>query len=135
MPTSPVQAYKNGLRAQQAPRVQPSDMRARLEASPPDAKLVEELDALQDPSVREALLFALYSYSGSEWSGEIVFVVGEGASCFTATFSLSPAGPKLRCTPGRTTRAHPHVVTCGQQVPLAARNKDCTAHHGASWSK
>ena len=77
---------------------------------------MEELGALQDESLQEALLFALYSYSHSEWSGDVVFIVGDGPTCLTIIFSLSPGGAKLKCTPGRTSRAHLHVVTCGRQA-------------------
>ena len=81
---------------------------------------MEELGALQDESLQEALLFALYSYSHSEWSGDVVFIVGDGPTCLTIIFSLSPGGAKLKCTPGRTSRApsaRRHLWPAGTHAP------------------
>lgn len=94
-------------------------MRSRLDASPPDAATLVALEVVrEDPALQEALLFSLYAYAGSEWSGDVAFIVDSGLSerSFTAVFSLGPAGAKIRCVSGRPARAHPHSVTCGRQV-------------------
>ncbi|KAL3898313.1 MAG: hypothetical protein SGPRY_012867, partial [Prymnesium sp.] len=109
-------AYKNGLRAQQSERAPLGDITSRLLASPPPPSLLAELASLDDKPLEEALLFALYSYTGSEWTGDVIFLAGEGKAAACLTFSLGGAGAKLSCATGKPTRPHLHVVSCEKQV-------------------
>ena len=71
----------------------------------------------EDAALQEALLFALYAYSGSEWSGDIAFVVDVAVTgATTIVFSMGPAGARLRCSSGRPLRPHAHSVICDRQV-------------------
>ena len=75
------EAFKNAQAAQQGPNTKHLDLKSRLEASPPSAELIEQLERLQgDTDMRDALLFAVSVHSGSDWTGDVLFTISAESS-------------------------------------------------------
>ena len=143
-----VHRYKESQAAALPPdRRDKLDLRARLERTPPSAALLAELAELRDDAeMREAALFAVCAFSGSEWSGEVVFRVcadpeevteaaveaaeptGAAEAAETApetaprlatlVFTLSPGGVSLAVGEAKAAPTPQCSVRCTRQVML-----------------
>ena len=127
------EAFRNAqtakLAANQAAADQavPADWQARLEAHPPDAALRAQLALLADDAeLRDAARYAVYAFCGSDWAGDVAFLLSDGGGTKGVVFSITRTAAKLRCLragadePGGAAATPPPAcsVSCARQVLL-----------------
>jgi putative sterol carrier protein len=105
----------------------PADWQARLKAHPPDAALLAQLAVLADDAeLRDAVRYAVYAFCGSDWAGDVEFLLSDGGGTKGVVFSITRTAAKLRCLragtddPGAAAAAPPPActVSCARQVLL-----------------
>jgi putative sterol carrier protein len=121
------EAFRNAQKAKLAANQSvPADWQARLKAHPPDAGLLAQLEVLADDAeLRDAAKYAVYAFCGSDWTGDVQFLLADGGSTTGIVFSVMRTAVKLRChrcgiDPGAAA-ATPTLacsVSCARQVLL-----------------
>ena len=121
------EAFRNAQKAKlTANQSVPADWQARLKAHPPDAALLAQLEVLADDAeLRDAAKYAVYAFCGSDWTGDVQFLLADGGSTKDIVFSITRTAVKLRCQRGGTdpdaAAATPTLacsVSCARQVLL-----------------
>ena len=109
------EAFRNAQKAKLAANQSaPIDWQSRLKAHPPDAALLAQLEALVgDPELRDAAKYAAYAFCGSDWTGDVQFLLEDGGSTKGVIFSITRTAVKLRCQQGGTDPGG------GSSMPLA----------------
>ena len=79
-----------------------------------------------DAELRDAVRYAVYAFCGSDWAGDVEFLLSDGGGTKGVVFSITRTAAKLRCLragtddPGAAAAAPPPActVSCARQVLL-----------------